>query len=230
MYKKTAIAWLSVVIAAAALCSVQAMIQKPFEHYKVIIDRKPFGDRKVPEPPVAPTQPVTQENPDFARSLRLCSMIEDENGDIIVGLVNSESKKNSLLRKGYPNEEGFELIEAFYDAGEIVLRQGSQTATLQFPPLNQPKAPPAAKKRSTRVSRSSNSSSYAERRRKRSEELAKLREARRNDPNRLRGEELKEHLREYQKEVIRSGLPPLPIPLSPEDDAELVAEGVLPPQ
>jgi len=30
-------------------------------------------------------------------------------------------------------------------------------------------------------------------------------------------------------EVIRQGLPPLPIPLTPEMDAQLVSEGVLPP-
>ena len=31
-------------------------------------------------------------------------------------------------------------------------------------------------------------------------------------------------------EVIRQGLPPLPIPLTPEQDSQLVKEGVLPPQ
>lgn len=37
-------------------------------------------------------------------------------------------------------------------------------------------------------------------------------------------------LQEYQKELIRSGQTPLPIPLTPESDQELVTEGVLPPQ
>ena len=44
------------------------------------------------------------------------------------------------------------------------------------------------------------------------------------------GEELTEHLYNYQMEVIRQGLPPLPIPLTPEQDAQLVAEGYLPPE
>ncbi|HPG01029.1 MAG TPA: hypothetical protein PLE77_13295, partial [Kiritimatiellia bacterium] len=43
------------------------------------------------------------------------------------------------------------------------------------------------------------------------------------------GEELERHLQEYQMEVIRQGLPPLPIPLTPEMDNQLVNEGVLPP-
>ena len=45
----------------------------------------------------------------------------------------------------------------------------------------------------------------------------------------LTGEALEQHLQEYQMEVIRTGQPPLPVQLSPERDAQLVAEGFLPP-
>ena len=44
------------------------------------------------------------------------------------------------------------------------------------------------------------------------------------------GEELNKHLSEYKLEVIRQGLPPLPIPLTKDEDDKLVREGVLPPQ
>ncbi len=43
------------------------------------------------------------------------------------------------------------------------------------------------------------------------------------------GQELTKHLREYQQTVIRQGLPALPIPLTPEEDAQLVKDGILPP-
>lgn len=45
-------------------------------------------------------------------------------------------------------------------------------------------------------------------------------------------EEQKGHLEQYQMELIRKGQMPLPLPvkLTPEQDAKLVAEGVLPPQ
>ena len=43
-------------------------------------------------------------------------------------------------------------------------------------------------------------------------------------------EEVNDLLQEYQKELIRNGQTPLPIPLTPETDQELVNEGVLPPQ
>jgi hypothetical protein len=41
--------------------------------------------------------------------------------------------------------------------------------------------------------------------------------------------EIRENLQQYQMEVIRSGMPPLPIPLTKEMDDQLVEEGVLPP-
>ncbi len=44
----------------------------------------------------------------------------------------------------------------------------------------------------------------------------------------VREAEIQAHLQNYQKELIRQGLPPLPIPLTPKTDSELVAEGVLP--
>ncbi len=43
-------------------------------------------------------------------------------------------------------------------------------------------------------------------------------------------EEVNAYLQEYQKELIRAGQTPLPIPLTPETDQALVEEGVLPAQ
>lgn len=44
----------------------------------------------------------------------------------------------------------------------------------------------------------------------------------------IREAEIQSHLQNYQKELIRQGLPPLPIPLTAKTDAELVKEGTLP--
>jgi len=45
----------------------------------------------------------------------------------------------------------------------------------------------------------------------------------------LREAEIQAHLQRYQMELIRQGLPPLPVRLTPENDEALVREGVLPP-
>ena len=50
------------------------------------------------------------------------------------------------------------------------------------------------------------------------------------EEQRRRREEVRANLQNYQMEVIRSGMPPLPIPLTKEMDDQLVAEGVLPPE
>jgi len=49
-----------------------------------------------------------------------------------------------------------------------------------------------------------------------------------DDEEVVREAEIQAHLQNYQKELIRQGLPPLPVPLTPKTDRELVAEGVLP--
>ncbi len=46
------------------------------------------------------------------------------------------------------------------------------------------------------------------------------------DPTR---EQMEQALMEYQMNRIRQGLPPLPVPLTPEMDEQLIREGVLPP-
>jgi hypothetical protein len=46
----------------------------------------------------------------------------------------------------------------------------------------------------------------------------------------LTGKDLQKHLREVNLEYIRKGMPPQPIHLTPEEDAKLVEEGILPPQ
>lgn len=46
----------------------------------------------------------------------------------------------------------------------------------------------------------------------------------------MSAEEVNALLQEYQKELIRSGQTPLPIPLTPETDQQLVEEGILPAQ
>ena len=46
----------------------------------------------------------------------------------------------------------------------------------------------------------------------------------------ISGEELQRHLEDYQMQVVQRGLPPLPVPLTPELESRLVEEGVLPPE
>lgn len=127
----------------------------------------------------------------------------------------------------------------------------TSTAPPAPPKGAKPKKPSVAKKgsaasrRPTVSTRKTKSGSYAERLRTRREEaqrrLAELQakakanatakgEGSKEDPFSPLGEELKKHLEEYQMELIRKGMPPLPMALTPEMDEKLVEEGILPPQ
>jgi hypothetical protein len=80
---------------------------------------------------------------------------------------------------------------------------------------------------------SSQQNSYAERRRallRKIEERRKQQAEEKPPEPKLTGDALKKHLEDVQMDAIRSGRPPLPMPLTPEMDAQLVSEGVLPPQ
>jgi hypothetical protein len=80
-----------------------------------------------------------------------------------------------------------------------------------------------------RIDRVNRALSYAERlRQSREARIRQISAASTNAPG-LTQEELKKHLEQHQMQLIRSGQSPLPIPLTKEQDDQLVREGVLPP-
>jgi len=191
-----------------------------FERYRGIITRKPFG-----EPPPAPQAPAPVFKPEdsFAKDLTMCALLDDSETGIRIGLVNKKTKNNFYLSIG-DTEDGIELVSANWDDEEAVLRKGSEMAVVKLQsgvitPLS-PAEQQTMKAKSKRLS-------YAERRKARQE--ARKRPPRQVEPK-LKGAALEQHLKEYQMEVIRQGLPPLPIPLTKDMDDQLVSEGVLPPQ
>ena len=200
-------------ILLSLLCLVLSGVAQDegFARYQIIIDKHPFGE----EPPEAATTQVSI-NESFARDLRLSMIYEGAQGDLRVGIVNNSTGKNYLLRVG-ETEDNIELVEANILASEALLRKGNEVAL--FPPekgapeMVSNKKPPSKR------------SSYTERRR------AIIRKTK-NKPEQpqLTGAALREHLENVQMNIIRNGQPPLPMPLTPEMDAQLVSEGVLDPQ
>lgn len=215
---KAWIKYLLIGLAAPALASTPG-----FERYQVILERMPFG---VPPPePVAPRPAVvTTPQQSFARTIRLSAIYEIADGDIRVGLIDSSNQNESFFLSVGESHRDIELVSASFEEEEAVLRRGSEMAIIkladgQIEAITQ-------QQHQERVA--ARQSSYEERRRARREEMERRRAEPPPEP-RLTGEELEQHLREYQMEVIRQGLPPLPIPLTPEMDAQLVEEGILEP-
>lgn len=194
-----------------------------FDRYQVILDRKPFGDP--PPPPAAPrpTPPPVSPHQSFARTIRLTALLETEEGELRVGFVNSQNNDSFFLHVG-ESHDGIELVSASYAEEEAVLRRGSEMAVVSFNTGNIEAI--TQQQHSERVR--ARQTSYEERRRARQEAAEQRRREPPPEPV-FTGEALQQHLQEYQMEVIRQGLPPLPIPLTPEMDDQLVREGLLPP-
>ena len=198
--------------------------QASFDRYQIILDRKPFGAAPPPEPVVAPTVPPEQS---FARTIRMSAIVEQDDGSIQVGFFDSSNNQSFFLTEG-ASENGIELVSADYENEEAILRKGSETILLKLASSELQSLTP--QQQQERMGGGGDSAptarrmSYAERR-------AAREKARHEAPPQPKytGEELEQHLQEYQMEVIRQGLPPLPIPLTPEMDDQLVNEGVLPP-
>ncbi len=215
-------------IALGLCCGAKA--DEGFARYEVILSRMPFGD--------APVIPDIDDTPlpaaeSFAKSLRMCSITQPEGEGVKVGIVDAQTQKSFILSIGGEEADGITLVSASLEEEEAVLQKGVEIALVR---LADGSATPLTKQQlASRKPAATANASYTDRRRQRREDrLAQLAEAREKakkvpEKPRFQGEELRQHLQQYNMEVIRQGLPALPIELSPEQDAQLVAEGVLDP-
>lgn len=213
------VAYLLVLLPATAMA---VSVTPDFERYQVIIQRKPFG---APPPQAENIKPPQPQADSFAKSLRLSMIIETDDGDMRVGFVDNRTGRSYSLVAGQV-EEGIELVSASFEDEEAVLRNGDEMALLMISSGAFEEIAPSEQQ--ARIEAARNKPSYAERRRMRSEQI-KQQEAQPPPEPKYTGEALTKHLHDYQMEVIRQGLPPLPIPLTQEQDDQLVAEGYLPP-
>jgi len=216
------------IVALAGLLPAPGAADTPsFDRYALILTRKPFG--APPPPPAPPPAPVVEE-PKFTEGYRLSMIVQSKDGKISVGFVDKENKRY-MMRVGETRDSiGITVVSADYKNGEVVLRKGDRTETLRR--SDKPGAAAPAITETPRKKADDARAGYAERRRARlTEQRLREEQEARNPPKSEFTDEaaLAEHLHNYQLEVIRQGLPPLPIPLTQEQDDQLVAEGYLPP-
>lgn len=228
--KSIGIALLLLVPAAlpAALPAETTVAALDFARYEVILGRKPFGEP--PQQPPGPQPAIgVKPQPNFYDDLYLVAITEREGGTR-VGFVNRKTNKDHFLYVG-ETADGITVVSADYDEGVAVLRNGEQEGEVRFrqgmsagPATGAPPAAPPSKKASPFLQ---NRTSYLARLRERRAKIAQEQAAKRKE-NVLKGENLEQHLQKYQMEVIRKGMPPLPVPLTEAMDKQLVQEGVLP--
>lgn len=200
---------------------------RPFEDYQVILTRKPFGDMAAKAEPVP--ERIVPINESFAAGFRLSGIYELADGTPRVAIVNQkENSYFSLILDEPALSTGITLIEVNFDKREAVIRKDEEIVVLSMD--DSANKVLSSEEGSRRLEEAQTKRlSYRERREQRKLARAKQMEEQAAKP-RLVGAELEEHLQNYQMEVLRTGMPPLPVQLTPDRDAQLVEEGVLPPQ
>lgn len=194
------------------------------ERYQVILDRSPFGEDPLSDEMVAQKQ-ADAVAAAAAKDMRLCFLLENDDGEVRAGFQNLKPKpgdpKSVMLLEGESYRE-MKLLE-------IDLDNSSATLQLKGKPVmfTLTKAPAAkvAKKAPVAPTRKFGGGFTQ---RKPPAAPPKAAPLSPEEQARLRAE-TQENMRQYQMEVIRQGMPPLPVPLTQEMDDQLVSEGVLPP-
>jgi hypothetical protein len=218
---KRAIAILGFASVLAAGAATPAV--RPFEDYQVILDRKPFG-----APPDRSLEPerVVPVSESFAAQMVLSGVYELDDGNLRVAVTDKKDNSYFALMVGEKSDQGIELIDADYEAGEAILKKGEETVKLSMSGESGSTMLSTTELKDRVKQAEERRLSYAERRRQRMLERQKPIEI---PKPKFTGEELEKHLQDYQMQVIREGLPPLPVQLTPDRDAQLVEEGYLPP-
>lgn len=210
----------------------------PLGKYRLILDRELLGVESRETPTISEPEP-SPTAPSWARDYRMTMMTQDQdNGKVRVGLQHRRESSAILLIENDTSYPDFELVVADYQRGTARVRYqgnehlfeledgpageatsgsasgGNRMETLSGRQLRSPRTPSVPSPPPTPAPPS----------RREMEEYEEEKERVR----RFNSEEMEAHLNQQQMEAIRSGKPPLPIPLTQEMDDQLVREGVLP--
>lgn len=219
------------------LCAVVpssfASISEDFSRYQSILDRKPFGEPLADLAQVTNT-PVTPVDL-FTRTLKMVAIKLDKSGGLKVGFVNkAAANKGYYLRVGETSNDGIELVDADFKLESALLRKDSQTGWIYMNARESQAGPglavagkPAFKSASSQ--KLTVSAAYTRKMQQMGEARKQVFEERSAARSKLSEEELEQQMQVSQMDIIRQGLPALPVPLTKEMDDQLVAEGILPP-
>lgn len=212
----------SLIVGGACLAETEYTM----ERYKVILDRSPFGA----DPMSSVTMPdATAQARKTAAALeqayRLSFLLETESGEIRAGFQNLKPKPGEPLSSVVMVGESFmgmKLKSIDLVSSEATLEHNGQPVIFQLTKQTSPvvkKSPAQPARRFGGGFRNTQPAKPAP------APQPKLTA----EEQRIRREEIRKNLQNYQMEVIRKGMPPLPVPLTQEMDDQLVSEGVLPP-
>jgi hypothetical protein len=98
----------------------------PFSRYQLILERRPFGEPALPEPPPREVPPRESPRPPFTKDLRL-HVLTDRGGDVRVGFLDMTARppKSYFLRVG-ELEDGIRVVAVDFQGGRVELAKGDE--------------------------------------------------------------------------------------------------------
>lgn len=218
------------VLSLAALALLPPL-RADFGRYQIILDRNLLGAPPQVARPPAPEPVVEEPRATWANEYRMTMITFDEFTQTHrIGLQNQRDQSGFLLIEGeavpFDGNE-FKLLHAnFQDSKATVSFRGqTHVFSLESGTTTAAEPPPVQARNVRRVAQPPRRVNPRPPEPQPEPEPEEPPQSRFNSP-----EELEAHLQNVQMDAIRTGKPPLPIPLTPEMDAQLVQEGVLPPQ
>jgi hypothetical protein len=221
----------------AGLCHAQdAATEYSRERYDVIVERSPFGADPLSGTEVADKEAAATLKT-LEKELRLCFLLEDQSGEVRAGFQNIKAKpgepKSIMLMAG-ESFRAMKLLEIDIENSTATLQYQGKPLTFELSKTTAANRPAAKKPEPAKQPQRRFGGGFRRRTPPAEQEQAVLQPqpaVPQESPEEMarRREEVRKNLEEYQMEIIRSGMPPLPIPLTDEMDAQLVEEGVLPP-
>lgn len=220
----------SIILVLAAWALAAGAVDYKRERYNVIVDRSPFGE----DPTLANV--AVQDAKDAAaaaaaakkleKEIRLCFLLESESGEVRAGFQNLKAAKGdpkSIMLMVGESFKGMQLKGIDLANNSATLNINGKAVTFELAKAPAAKAAPAKKPTATprRFGRGFQPKPAAPAKPPEPQLTPEEKAAKRA--------EVQENLRQYQMEVIRAGMPPLPIPLTKDMDDQLVSEGILPP-
>lgn len=217
------------VVLFALVAGAAGAVEYKRERYSLIVDRSPFGE----DPSLAIEAGKLEKEQAIAaatakklgQQIRLCFLMRSESGEVKAGFQNIKAQKGepkSVVLMVGESFRGMQLQNIDMDSSSATLNIAGKPVTFEL--TRAPTAAKAAPKKPTVPPRRFGGGF-------RSKPAAPKPQKPQLSPEEQAAERkrVQENLRQYQMEVIRAGMPPLPIPLTQEMDDQLVTEGVLPP-
>ena len=203
------------------------------ERYDVIMDRSPFGADPLLDVDLAGSeqQKKAAAAAAAAKELRLCFLLESEGGEVRAGFQNLKARpgdpKSIILLVG-ESFMGMKLLDINLEGSQATLQSKDESVVFELSkvPVSAQAAVPTPQPRKQPKRRFGGGF----RRTPPPQPVPPVEPKLSPEEQRSRRAEIRANLEDYQMEVIRSGMPPLPIPLTQEMDDQLVAEGILLPE